>query len=387
LECAFGHFCRRFTKITKTIISRDPAALSSFYFVTFFTPTFYLFLQIFLTMKPISAELRDRVLAHIDNGLSDRKVATIVGISRSSVQNIRQQYRSNTPTAKDGRPLRLSSQDKRFLVRAVTSGELDTAVKANKKLRTELSVSVSDRTVCRVLVEAGLKSSPKVEKPLLSRKNIKARLEFAKRHQHWTAADWERVIWSDETKINRFNSDGRSWCWIRDVDGLEPRTVKKTVKHGGGSIMIWGCMTVHGPGFMCKLDSTMDRHVYKDILEEELAATIEYYDMDPSKVIFQHDNDPKHTAKSVREWLEEQQFEVLTWPAQSPDLNPIEHLWAWLKIRLNQYERAPTGMLELWDRVQDVWNGFGTEECVKLIHTMPKRIEAVLKSKGYWTDY
>src|SRR5262249_36116029 len=70
----------------------------------------------------------------------------------------------------------------------------------------------------------------------------------------------------------------------------------------GGSIMIWGCMTVHSPGFMCKLNRTMDRHVYKDILKEELAATIEYYDMDPSKVIFQHDNDPKHTAKSVREW-------------------------------------------------------------------------------------
>src|SRR5262249_36116028 len=94
----------------------------------------------------------------------------------------------------------------------------------------ELNVSVSDYTVRRVLVEAGLKSSPKIEKRLLSRKNIKARLEFAKRHQHWTAADWERVIWSDEIKVNRFNSDGRSWCWTRDVDGLEPRTVK----HGGG---------------------------------------------------------------------------------------------------------------------------------------------------------
>jgi transposase len=338
-------------------------------------------------MKPISADIRDRALTHIDNGLSDRKIAAGIGVSRFSVRKIRKEHRPDAATAKGGRPHKLSAQNKRYLVRAVTSGRLDTAVAANKLLKTELSINISDDTVRRALVEAGLEASPKEKKPLLSKKNVQARLDFAHRHQHWTIADWERVIWSDETKINRFCSDGRSWCWKRDVDGVEPRTVKQTVKHGGGSIMIWGCMTVHGPGFMCKLDGTMDRDVYKSILEDELMATIDYYGMDPDRVIFQHDNDPKHTAKSVRDWLEEQPFEVLVWPAQSPDLNPIEHLWAWLKIRLNQYEHAPSGMLELWDRMQDAWNEFGSEECKRLIHTMPKRIEAVLKAKGYWTDY
>ena len=77
----------------------------------------------------------------------------------------------------------------------------------------------------------------------------------------------------------------------------------------------------------------------------------------------------------------------MQWPAQSPDLNPIEHLWAWLKIRLNQYEKPPNGMIELWERIQDVWSEFGADECCKLIHSMPKRIEAVLAAKGYWTDY
>jgi hypothetical protein len=90
--------------------------------------------------------------------------------------------------------------------------------------------------------------------------------------------------------------------------------------------MIWGCMMAQRPGFMCRLTGTIDQYVYKSILEDELARTIEWYNLDPSQVIFQQDNDPKHRARSVQEWLETQEFQVLDWPAQSPDLNPIEHI-------------------------------------------------------------
>ena len=91
---------------------------------------------------------------------------------------------------------------------------------------------------------------------------------------------------------------------------------------------------------------------FKIILEDELMATIECYGLDPSRVIFQHDNDSKHTAKSVRKLLDLQEFSVIKWPAHSSDLNPIKHLWSHMNRELNKDEKSPKGMLELWERAE-----------------------------------
>ena len=81
------------------------------------------------------------------------------------------------------------------------------------------------------------------------------------------------------------------------------------------------------------------------------------------------------------------EYQLLDWPAQSPDLNPIEHLWGHLKWKVSDYPEPPAGILELWERVRGQWAKIDVEVCRNLIDSIPRRAEAVLKAKGGFTKY
>ena len=83
------------------------------------------------------------------------------------------------------------------------------------------------------------------------------------------------------------------------------------------------------------IDGKVNQTLYNEILEVGFSSTFCFYDMDPRHVLFQQDNAPIHNTKSMKQWFKQQIFDLLQWPAQSPDLNPIEHMWALVKKRLN----------------------------------------------------
>ena len=131
----------------------------------------------------------------------------------------------------------------------------------------------------------------------------------------------------------------------------------------------------------------MDAKLYRDILNDELQHSIELFDIDYDHLIFQQDNDPKQTSHIIRKWFADNNIQLLDWPAQSPDLNPIEHLWEHLKRQLAKYEGEPKSIHELWTRVEAEWEKIPKEVCVDLIKSMPRRVAAVLKAKGGYTKY
>lgn len=142
----------------------------------------------------------------------------------------------------------------------------------------------------------------KVKKPDLPKPIRDARLSFARACCHWTVEDWTQVMWSDETKVQRLGSDGEQWVWVQPGQVLSGKAIKNTAHSGGGSIIIWGCFCWEGAGFATKIEDTMTKEVYVEVLEDELMKSLEYYGKEVEDIIFQHDNAPAHG------------FEVLDWP-------------------------------------------------------------------------
>ena len=101
-------------------------------------------------------------------------------------------------------------------------------------------------------------------------------MNFAQKYSNWTIDDWKRVIWSDETKISRLGSDGRLWYWKKPGERLKRQHVRETLKYGGGSLMVWGCMLYSGVGWMCRIDGGMDSQLYTEILDSYVKQSAEY---------------------------------------------------------------------------------------------------------------
>ena len=140
-------------------------------------------------------------------------------------------------------------------------------------------------------------------------------------------------------------------------------------------------------GKLAEIEGRMDAEQYVEILDDHLLPSIEESGIAEGDCIFQQDNDPKHTSRKARNWMEENDITLLDWAPQSPDLNPIEHLWHHIKLQLCKYEVPATGVWQIWERVAEVWNAIEPEVCQKLIESMPRRVEAVIKAKGGNTKY
>lgn len=256
---------------------------------------------------------------------------------------------------------------------------------SSKQIQGSLNLTVTCSTVRRRLIEANLHARSPRKVPLLSKKNIKQRKIFAKKYSEWPVEKWRNILWSDESKVVLFGSKGRRE-YVRRPAGaaFKPQYTTKTVKHGGLSLMIWGCFSYAGVGPIIEIVGIMDKEYYLKKVLQDVMYPYAAENM-PLKWVFQQDNDPKHTSKVVKAWFKTENVDVLQWPAQSPDLNPIENLWTDIKNAVS--DEKPTTKSQLWAVVQSAWNNIPIERCQRLIDSMPRRCKAVLDNKGQSTKY
>ena len=338
--------------------------------------------------KSLSQDMRNDIRSALLNSREPKDIANDLGIHASTVRRYRKRFFPQQSPLPAGRRTIVSDVDKQYIKILIIRGQLKTAKEVHKKL-TELGHSLSYSSAVNVLKSMNFHAKLKKRKPLLTKQHRKRRLTWAMKYRNWSVEQWRQVVFSDETKFNIWGSDGVRYYWVTPNDVLRPHHIDVTVKHGGGKINFWGCITGSGPGYGCKIyGGNMDSKTYQHILSTTYMDTLKYYGMNKSLVYLQHDNDPKHKSKSTIAWLNNNAIRYIDdWPAQSPDLNPIEHVWHHIKLNLSLYETRAKNVSELWDRIDIEWNKLDADTCRRYIDSMPDRIEAVIRAKGGYTRY
>ncbi|KAI4900264.1 hypothetical protein NFI96_005038 [Prochilodus magdalenae] len=250
-----------------------------------------------------------------------------------------------------GRKKILTATAVRYLKRNVEKNPRVTAKELKKDL-SDVGTEVSAQTIRRALHNEDLHARTPRRTPLLTPKNKKSRLQYAKSHVDKPQRFWDSVLWSDETKLELFGTMDQRYVWRRKNQAYEQKNTLPTVKHGGGSIMLWGCFASNGTGKLQRVQGTMNSLQYQEILEENVMESVTNLRLG-RRWTFQQDNDPKHTSKSTRAWLNMKGWNILEWPSQSPDLNPIENLWWDLKKAVAV--RKPKNVTELEAFAHEEW--------------------------------
>ena len=276
-----------------------------------------------------------------------------------------------TTKAEDNSIILMSKRNRRLTAPEITSG-----------YNRSHSKSISLTTTKRRLRQAGLSGRKAVRKPLLRIGNKKKRLQWAIDHQNWTEEDWGKELWTDESKFELFGQRRRIYIKRTTKEKMIPECLVPTIKHGGGSVMVWGCFSSAGVGDLVKIEGIIKKEQYKTILENNAI---------PSGLrtigrgfVFMQDNNPKHTSKLCMNYIKEQEgngvLKNMTWP----DLNPIELLWEELDRKVRQ--KCPTSKEQLWQILEESWLLITTEIMNKIINSMPRIAKKVIKTRGLFFD-
>lgn len=335
----------------------------------------------------ISDETRHQVVFYHQQKMGYKKIAQTLYLAQSTVRNIIKKHQ-RTGTVNDlpktGRPRKTSKRVDKLIVKQFDEMPFSTARDVEKYINENNLANISSQTVRRRSKEAQIRCFSARRKPLLSKINIEKRLFFAKKFVNKPIEFWEKVIWTDECKFNMCQSDRMKRVYRKKGQAMNPKYIIPTVKHGGGSNMAWGCMASSGVGSIEFINVKMNALIYVDILRNNLEFSSHLLGFG-NDFLFQQDNDPKHTAKLTSDWLIENDIKLLITPPQSPDLNPIEHLWSEIKRKLG--DKRFTNKEQHRQAIIRIWNEFDHQKTKKLVDNMPKRLEAIIKANGGHIPY
>lgn len=334
-----------------------------------------------------------QAVALLQQGLSQREVARELNMSQSAVSRVYRKYQETGSFERrtgSGRKRCTSERDDRFIVTTSLRNRALTGVQVQQELRETRAVVASEWTVRRRLKAANLTPKRPATGPKLTPAHRVARLSFAREHVDWTNEQWGSVLFTDESRVCLHGSDRRGRVYRRPGERFAQCCIQENVAFGGGSCMVWAGISMEAKTELVFIETggrvgglTANRYV-EEILADHV---VPYAGFVGENFILMQDNARPHTAASVRQYLQDVGIRTMDWPARSPDLNPIEHLWDQLKRKVRARNPAPATRSDLQAALSEEWDAIQQNVVKKLIRSMKNRLEAAIKARGGNTKY
>jgi transposase len=251
-----------------------------------------------------------------------------------------------------------------------------------KQIKAEFRMSVSTRTVRRRLNEVGLFGRmARVSYPF-TQEHIDKRLAFVESYGEWDETKWDTVLFSDETHIY-VGGEGQVWVQRPEDAALVADYMVDRTAHPE-KISVWGCFSAKGIGVFRVFDDALDTRMLTDILRRDMKPhALSVWPL--GQWFFLQDNAPAHSSNETKRFLHTNGIDCIVFPPHSPDLNPIENLWAHLKRRIEN--RFPTNREELTRTFIEEWQVTDPTLLANLAHSMIHRCKAVTACRGFKTKY
>jgi transposase len=341
----------------------------------------------------VNSPTKNQIVGALLAGERVSDVAKQYGLQWQTCKAILTRYlqRGTTHNApRSGRPPKLSDRDKRRLLRLMKKHRRATFTELAKIF----SPKVSSRTIRRVLHDHGYSRHTAHHVPYIRPETKTKRLWYSRQLAHLKPEEYDFIIFTDETYIFIGESPGKVYITRSPDENDLPETFVHRFKKSSLKIMVWAGIMLGSKGPIVVLDFPGGRGGgmnSKRYCDQVLSGPfLEYYTamrLERGEVYMMQDNARCHTSKSTLQWFAKHEVILLDHPPTSPDLNPIENVWADIKRAIRSRPRAPTSIEELKTAVFEAWESLRQEDIDRYILSMPKRVQAVLKAKGGNTQY
>ena len=325
----------------------------------------------------------------LEGGCTQRYVANYLNVSQSVVSRAWTRYQAfGTPTRRHagGRQWATTQREDSFLILQARRNRFQRAPFLRSQLINATGTRISAQTVRNRLHMVNLHSRRPCVRIPLTRAHCRRRFQWAQGHVNWTINDWTPVLFTDESRFCVEYTDGRARVWRLPGERYQDACIYRRDRYGGGSVMVWAGISMGGKTDLYILrQGALNGMRYRDEILDVYVRP--YAGAVGDGFVLMDDNAPPHRARVVDDYLEQETIERMEWPAQSPDLNPIEHCWDMLQVAIGNRQHQPTTVQELENALFQEWNNIGQNQVQRLITSMRRQCRAVVIARGSNTSY